>query len=200
MSLSTDDLKDALRRVARDDPDFFDALLDSRFLRNPCPPDRAGQRLAVDPTSVVSRLAHVRIFGERSRVTIGPRCHIDDYAWLCGWNEGITIGADCTLHQYSMIQGGVTLGDGVRIGAHSLFIATDHNFARRDVPIFEQGTRQRGIRVGSDVYVGSNVTVLDGVTIGRGAVLAAGAVVTRDVPPFAIAGGVPARVIKHRPE
>lgn len=200
MSVLPDQLKDALRRLARDDPDFFDSLLDDRFLRNPCPPGRAGPRLVVDHEATVSRLAHVQLIGDHTRITIGARSHIDDYAWLRAWNEGITIGADCTLHQYAMIQGGVTLGDGVRIGAHSLFIATDHNFARRDVPIFKQGTRQRGIRVESDVYVGSNVTVLDGVTVGRGAVLAAGAVVTRDVPEFVVVGGVPARVLKHRPE
>lgn len=49
-----------------------------------------------------------------------------------------------------------------------------------------------------DVWIGRNVTILSGVTIGQGAVIVAGAVVTKDVPPYVIVGGVPARVIKYR--
>lgn len=52
------------------------------------------------------------------------------------------------------------------------------------------------IHIGKDVWIGSNATVLPGVTIGDGAVIAAGAIVTKDVPPFAVVGGSPAKVIK----
>lgn len=52
--------------------------------------------------------------------------------------------------------------------------------------------------IGNDVFIGANVTVLDGVTIGDGAVIGAGAVVTKDIPPYAVAVGVPAKVVKYR--
>ncbi len=52
--------------------------------------------------------------------------------------------------------------------------------------------------IGSDVWIGSNVSLLDGVSVGDGAIIAAGAVVTDDVPPYAVVGGIPAKVIKYR--
>lgn len=54
------------------------------------------------------------------------------------------------------------------------------------------------IEIGNDVWIGTRVTILEGVHIGDGAVVAAGAVVTKDVPPYAIVGGIPAKVIKYR--
>lgn len=54
------------------------------------------------------------------------------------------------------------------------------------------------IVIGNDVWIGYNCTIMSGVTIGQGAIIAAGSVVTKDIPPYAIAGGVPARVIKYR--
>ena len=57
---------------------------------------------------------------------------------------------------------------------------------------------RKEIIIGNDVFIGMNVSILDGVTIGDGAVIAAGAVVTKDVPPYAIVGGVPAKIIKYR--
>lgn len=56
----------------------------------------------------------------------------------------------------------------------------------------------KSIKIGSDVWIGAKVIVMDGLNIGHGAVLAAGAVVTKDVPPYAIVGGVPAKIIKYR--
>lgn len=67
-------------------------------------------------------------------------------------------------------------------------------------PYFYRGKieEHKQTTIGNDVFIGANVTVLDGVTIADGAVIGAGAVVTKDIPPYAIAVGVPAKVIKYR--
>lgn len=57
---------------------------------------------------------------------------------------------------------------------------------------------QKQTTIGNDVFIGANVTIIDGVKIGDGAVIGAGAVVVKDIPPYAVAGGVPAKVIKYR--
>jgi len=78
-------------------------------------------------------------------------------------------------------------------------IASGHAYQRRDLPINKQGTANAaGLTIGDDVWIGANAVVLPGVVVGTGAVIAAGAVVTADVPPYAVAAGVPARVVGER--
>jgi acetyltransferase-like isoleucine patch superfamily enzyme len=74
----------------------------------------------------------------------------------------------------------------------------NHNFSDATRLIKDQGVRYEGVLVEDDVWIGSKATILDGVTLGQGAVIGAGAVVTRSVPAYAIAAGVPARVIGQR--
>jgi len=66
------------------------------------------------------------------------------------------------------------------------------------VPIKDQGIVKRPVRIGPDVWLGTKATVLRGVEIGRGSVIGANSVVTRDVPDYAIAVGVPAKVVRSR--
>ena len=98
-------------------------------------------------------------------------------------------------------------GDLLRIGDRCLIsqmvslIATGHAYRRRDALIAEQGpSEEGGLEIGDDVWIGANAVVLPGVRIGTGAVVAAGAVVTRDVAPYAIVAGVPARPVGERSE
>lgn len=85
----------------------------------------------------------------------------------------------------------ITIGKGVVISENvTIRDSDDHTFVGSDKPMTQP------VVIGDHVWIGMNVTILKGVTIGNGAVIAAGAVVTRDVPAHALAGGVPARVIK----
>ncbi|UJS17897.1 MAG: acyltransferase [Candidatus Jettenia sp.] len=90
-------------------------------------------------------------------------------------------------------RGGIEIGDNVNISGFSFFISQYHEV---DDP--EYKTVFSPIIIENDVWVATNATVLQGVTIGRGAVIAAGAVVTKDVPPFKVVGGNPAKIIRDR--
>ena len=83
------------------------------------------------------------------------------------------------------------MGPGVRIHA------TNHS-ADLHLPMMLQPLREADVVIEDDVWLGANVIVTSGVRIGRGAIVAAGAVVTKDVPPYAIVGGVPAKVLRMR--
>ena len=78
--------------------------------------------------------------------------------------------------------------------------AENHNFTDLDTPIRLQGATRKGVSIGEDCWVGSGVTILDGVRIGNHCIIGAGAVVTKDIPDYAIVGGVPAKIIKMRKE
>lgn len=160
------------------------------------------------------------------RLTVGPHCFIDDGVTLYAHPDGgeIRLGRGVHLYRGTVIEvgagGSVTIGDdthiqascnlkgflgSLRIGArvqmapHCGFSPYEHRLDDTERPIREQGLVTRGdIIVEDDAWLGLSVQVLDGVTIGHGAVIGAGAVVTHDIPPLAIAVGVPARVIRRR--
>ncbi len=117
----------------------------------------------------------------------------------------------------------VSIGDNVYIGPHAILLATeskvyignkvlfgprvtliggDHRITDIGRFIYDVLDKLPGddldIHIEDDVWVGANATILKGVTVGRGAVVAAGALVIKDIPPYAIVGGVPAKVLKYR--
>ncbi|WFE49212.1 acyltransferase [Micromonospora sp. WMMD1155] len=98
----------------------------------------------------------------------------------------------------------IKLGDNVMFGPEVTIRGGNHRIDRVGVPMIAvekcptDGALDRGVTIGDDVWVGTRAVILHGVTIGRGAVIGAGAVVTRPVPPYAVAAGNPARVIRLR--
>lgn len=105
-------------------------------------------------------------------------------------DDRVVIGRYCSIADGVRFVFGEHATDGVSTFPFRarLQLGPDHGEARSKGPI----------TLGHDVWVGTNAILLSGVTVGHGAVIAAGAVVTRDVPPYAIVGGVPARVIRSR--
>jgi len=112
----------------------------------------------------------------------------------------LAVGKYSTLNDYIWINasGGVEIGEGVQIGARVSIVSDSHIYQNTEVPVFRQGKDNAPIRIGDDVWVGINVTILKGVTIGKGAIIGANALVNKDIPEFAIAAGIPARIIGHR--
>ena len=85
------------------------------------------------------------------------------------------------------------------MGPEVVIYTSGHKFDRTDIPMMEQGnTDAEPVTIGDDVWIGRRVMIMPGVTIGNGCVIGAGAVVTKDIPPYSVAGGVPAKVLKSR--
>lgn len=114
------------------------------------------------------------------------------------FSSHFSIGDRSSVGDNAYILGKVTIGKDVMMAANCAFIASNHNTKRLDIPMNQQGGTNAPIVIGDDVWICYGSIVCAGVTIGNGAIVAAGAVVTKDVPPYAVVGGVPARVLRYR--
>jgi len=138
----------------------------------------------------VSRLLGVIKYDKRS--VVGPGVYISSGA------DRVQIGRFCEINKNVFIQN-AEIGDFVMIAADVAILGASHNFRDCRVPMIEQGSAS-GLKViiEDDVWLGRRAIILAGLRLGRGSVVAAGAVVIRDVPPYEIHGGVPAKKIGTR--
>jgi acetyltransferase-like isoleucine patch superfamily enzyme len=146
---------------------------------------------ALGPGTVIVRPSVLRGV---DRISIGARCAVYEGAWLQVEGHGgrLTIGDDVYLGRGVHIHcvDDVTIGDSTMAVDDVYIGSADHG---RDDRSSVHGTGP--VVIGDRVFIGQRAVVLGGVTIGHGATIGAGAVVTRDVPPGATVGGVPARII-----
>jgi maltose O-acetyltransferase len=128
-----------------------------------------------------------KVFIEKNFLCSGMKhIEIDSYTYI---NHDVEIDA-----QYASVKIGkyVMLAPFVYIGTKN------YGYKDHQQPMGKQQYIARNVEIADDVWVGTKAVILPGIKVGRGAIIAAGAIVTKDVPPFAIVGGVPAKLIKYR--
>lgn len=145
-------------------------------------------------------VAEMPVFLHRNSKIDGP-VYLGAYTYL---GEGCLFGA-ARLGRYCSVGPNVTIGLGVHevgfVSTHPFFFGSKNGFDIPDgigIPRDFSQQKYRASVIGNDVWIGANAIIMRGVTIGDGAVIAAGAIVTKDVKPYEIVGGSPARKIRDR--
>ena len=136
-----------------------------------------------------------------NRISFGPGTVVKPYSIITNHTGRIAIGAHCAISSFNHISTGdadLTLGDYVRLGPNVTIMGARRNVKQRDTLIVDQGHSHKSTVIGRDVLIGAGTVILAGCSVGAGAVIGAGSVVTRDVPPYAVVAGSPARIIGHR--
>ncbi len=137
-----------------------------------------GGKLRLENLVSIDRGVDLKVH-QKGQIEIGKHTYIGPYTCISSCGK-LKIGRDCL------------------IASHSSIYAHNHVFADPTQKIKNQGISSKGIVIENDCWLGSGVRVVDGVTIGRGSVIGAGAVVTKYIPPYSVAVGVPAKVISSR--
>ncbi|MEB3341989.1 acyltransferase [Okeania sp.] len=144
--------------------------------------------------------ANIAADGLNSWIKIGNKSRLERGVDIRVHDEGlIVIGDRTNIGPYTCLSGrNIVIGNDCLIASHTGIYANNHIYSDPNRKIKEQGRSYQGIVIEDDCWLGSGVRVVDGVRIGKGSVIGAGAVVTKDIPPYSIAVGVPAKVISQR--
>jgi len=168
--------------------------------RNPRP--RLWVRLFLNPLkhkkgkgSVIRRNSRIDVFPWK-RFEIGDLTTIESFCTVNNGSGDVILGNRVRVGIGSVVIGPVTMGDGSGLGQHVFVSGFNHGYADGNKNSSEQPLDIRPTVIEDEAHVGANSVVLAGVTIGRNCQVGAGSVVTKDIPPYSVAVGNPARVIK----
>ncbi len=137
-------------------------------------------------------------FYQPELVSIGD--NVTFYHGVCfqGAGDGIEIGSGSHFAPYGVLYGPLEIGEGCCVAAHVVFASVGHSYDDPDIPFAARAGISKKIVVEDNVWIGANAVIIQGVRIGTGSIIGAGAVVTKDVEPYSVMGGVPARLIRKR--
>jgi len=158
----------------------------------------------ISESAKISKLADLEDSSRGSRLVVGPETMIDAFVKVkfAGGNGDVIIGANSYINSGTVLYSGngIRIGDNVLIAANCTLAPSNHQFARRDVPIRLQGFRasKGGIVIEDDVWIGANCVILDGAVLRKGCVVAANSVVRGELQAYSISAGTPATRIGER--
>jgi acetyltransferase-like isoleucine patch superfamily enzyme len=166
----------------------------------------SGHKLKVGNNFIVEKGAEINCISTEG-LQLGNKVTIGSYAMIRPSNiyggsmgSGLKIGDKSNIGPYCYIgcSGYIEIGNNVMMAPRVSLYAENHNFDSIDVPMKDQGVATAPIIIEDDCWIAANCIILSGVRIGKGSVIAAGSVVTKDVAPYSVMGGNPAKKLKTR--
>lgn len=146
--------------------------------------------------SIIRRRTRLDVVPFR-KFSLGDGAIIEDFSTINNGMGDVTIGSRSIVGIGNVVIGPAEIGNNVIFAQHVGILAMNHGYADINTPIRDQKCTAALIRIEDNCWIGSNAVVVSGVTIGRHSVVAAGSVVTRDIPPYSVAVGNPARIIRR---
>nr|WP_319502288.1 acyltransferase [uncultured Draconibacterium sp.] len=159
---------------------------------------------------IISKLPHSRLLGTSNKLRVwylskilhicpfDPNTKIENNIYISDGKE-LKIGNYCRINEDVFLQGSVQIGNFVMIAPNVTIHSSTHNYENTEIPMVKQGlSDNKKVIIEDDVWIGRNVVILPGLRIGQGSIVAANAVVNKNVEPYSVIGGVPAKLIKKR--
>jgi len=131
-----------------------------------------------------------------NKFDLGDHSTIEDFSAINNGVGPVIIGDRTKIGLSNTIIGPVTIGNDIRLAQNITLSGLNHNYEDVNLPIHEQGVSTSPIVIEDETWIGANVVVVAGVTIGKHSIVAAGSIVTKNIPPYSVAVGNPAKVLK----
>jgi len=128
--------------------------------------------------------------------TIGINSVIEEYAVINNGMGGVSIGNNTLIGLFNVVIGPISIGNDVIIAQNVVLSGLNHGYENIELPIKDQPCNVSEIVIEDECWIGANAVITAGVRVGKHSIVAAGSIVTKDVPPYTIVGGNPAKVLK----